>query len=241
MTGSSRPPLTAAVVQPLLTSGDVTGNSARHAETVRKAGARLVVFPELSLTGYVLGLPALDADAPAELEPIRRACAATGSAALVSAPVRDRDGQTYLGFLLVEASGSRLVYRKMCLGGDESQHFSPGPQPAVVRLDGWRLGLGICKDTGNHDQIAATAALGIDAYVAGIVHHADERGVQDDRAQQITAAHQVFVLFASYAGGTGEGYAETAGQSTIWSPSGTVLARASTRPDDLARAVLTAD
>ncbi|HTU05642.1 MAG TPA: nitrilase-related carbon-nitrogen hydrolase [Trebonia sp.] len=54
-----REPLNIAVAQPQCAAGDVAGNAARHALLVRAAGARVVVFPELSLTGYEL------ADAPA--------------------------------------------------------------------------------------------------------------------------------------------------------------------------------
>jgi hypothetical protein len=45
-------------------------------------------------------------------------------------------------------------------------------------------------------------------------------------------------FFASFAGPTGGGYDRTAGTSTIWSPSGSVLARAGTEPGDLARATI---
>lgn len=76
------------------------------------------------------------------------ACAATGSLALAGAPVDGDDGQQHIATLAVDRHGARLVYRKMWLGGDECAGFSPGPTPAVLEVDGWRLGLAICKDTG---------------------------------------------------------------------------------------------
>lgn len=235
---TARAPLTVAAAQPWSIGGDLVVNVARHAEAVRAANARLVVFPELSLTGYELTAPPLDLAHLSVLEPIRRACGETGSVALVGAPVRDGDGLTYLCCLLVAETDVRVAYRKMWLGGDEALHFTAGTQPGRVLVDGWRLGLGICKDTGVAAQIAATAALGIDAYVAGLVHHAHELPVQDGRGLQIARDHDIFVVFASFAGATGAGYTETAGASTIWNPSGQVVARASARPGDLARARL---
>ncbi|MBY8850513.1 hypothetical protein [Saccharothrix longispora] len=46
-----------------------------HAEAVRAARARVVVFPELSLTGYHFDAPVVSPDAPA---PLVAACAETG-------------------------------------------------------------------------------------------------------------------------------------------------------------------
>ncbi|RQX35997.1 carbon-nitrogen hydrolase family protein, partial [Micromonospora chalcea] len=59
-----RTPLRIAVAQPLTRSGDVAGNAARHADAVRAAAARVVVFPEMSLTGYELDAAPLDPDDP---------------------------------------------------------------------------------------------------------------------------------------------------------------------------------
>jgi hypothetical protein len=46
------------------------------------------------------------------------------------------------------APGPPLAYRKMWLGGAESDRFTPGTEPAALEVDGWWLGLAICKDTG---------------------------------------------------------------------------------------------
>ena len=87
-------------------------------------------------------------------------------------------------------------------------------------------------------QSAATAALGIDVYVAGLVDHPHEAVIQEERARRIAADHGVFVAFASFAGLAGGDYAETAGRSGIWSPDGRVIARAGATPGEIARATL---
>ena len=56
-----REPLRVAVAQPLCVPYDVGQNAVAHAAVVRAAAARVVVFPELSLTGYELEAPALTA------------------------------------------------------------------------------------------------------------------------------------------------------------------------------------
>jgi predicted amidohydrolase len=227
-----RAPLAVAAAQPLCLAGDVRANALEHAATIRRAGARLVVFPELSLTGYELGAAAVPLDA---LAPIVEACAETGSAALVGAPVAGE----HVAVLLVAADGARVAYRKRHLGGEEAERFSPGDWPAAVDVDGWRVGLGICKDTGAAEHVAATAALGVDLYAAGLVHHSHELAEQDERAATIARTCGAYVAFASFAGPTGGGYERTAGASSIWSPGGVALARAGAEPGELACATLT--
>lgn len=154
-----RAELCIAAAQPPCVARDVRANARLHAQVVRAAGARVVVFPELSLTGYEL-------DAP---------------------PV-----------------------------------------------DGWRLGLAVCRDTGIPRHAADTAALGIDVYVAGVVDRPEDAAVQEERARRVVADHGVAVVIASCAAPTGFGYDRTAGRSGIWPADGSAPVRAGAEPGDLA-------
>jgi predicted amidohydrolase len=236
MMRSVRTPLTVAAAQPACAAFDVARNAESHAAAVRLARSRLVVFPELSLTGYEITGPAVILDDPV-LEPIVEACGHTGSVALVGAPVATDDAR-FIATLLVDATGVRVVYRKTWLGGAEADHFAAGDGPTVLELDGWRLGLGICKDTGAAQHTAGIAALGVDAYVAGLVHRPEELPEQEARAIVIARACRAFVVFASFAGPAGHGYAETAGSSAIWAPDGLAVSRTGREPGGLARANL---
>lgn len=238
MSTTGRTPLAVAVAQPSCVSYDVAGNAHRHAAAVRTAGARLVVFPELSLTGYELDAPAVALDDP-RLHPLASACAETGSLALVGAPVADGSGRTYIGMLAVDGASVSVAYRKMWLGGAEPGRFSAGEAPASLELDGWRLGLAICKDSRIPEHAAETAALGIDVYVAGMVESADDSGAPEERARRVAAAHDVVVAIASFAGPTGGDFDDTAAGSGIWSPAGERLAHAGTEIGAIARATLT--
>ena len=210
-----------AVAQPRCVARDVAANALEHAAAVRAAGARVVVFPELSLTGYELDAPVVAPDDPA-LAPLVSACASAGSVALAGAPVAG----DHIATLRIDADGVEVAYRKMWLGGDERARFVAGSDPVVLDVDGCRLGLGICKDTGVAEHSAMTAALGIDVYVAGLVHDESELGEQEARAARIAASTGAHVAFASAAGPFGGGYARTAGCSAVWAPSGAVLAQA---------------
>jgi predicted amidohydrolase len=232
-----RQPLAIAVAQPRSVSNDVAGNALVHAETIRAAGARVVVFPELSLTGYELDAVPIAVDDP-RLGPIVEACAETGSIALVGAPVEGEAGGSNIGILAVDGDGARVAYRKVWLGGDEPRRFSPGSGPAVLEVDGWRLGLAVCKDTGVPQHAADTAALGMDAYVAGMLELAADALIPEERARRAAADHGVWVAFASFAGSTGGGYSDAAGGSGVWSADGVAVARAGSQTGEIARATL---
>lgn len=151
-------PLAVAAAVPLSLAGDVAGNAIRHADLSRAAAARVVAFPELSLTGFHLDAEAVSPDDP-RLSPIVEACAATGSTALVGAPA-GTDGSRQIAMFAVDGAGSAVAYRNRALGGREPEHVVAGRSPGVLVVDGWRLGLGICKGTGASADLAETAALG---------------------------------------------------------------------------------
>lgn len=232
-----RSPLTVAAVQPECPVGDLAGAAEAHGAAVRAADARVVVFPEMSLTGYELQAPAVAPEDPA-LMPLVAACAASGAIAFAGAPISDGKGRDFIAVLRVDDTGVQVAYRKTWLGGDEPARFSAGPGPVVETIDGWRWGLAICKDTGAAQHTAALATMGIDVYVAGLVHHPEERPEQEARAVVVARACRAYVVFASFAGPTGGGYSRTAGGSAIWSAEGSPIARAGLTAGGMARSIL---
>ncbi|NUO57356.1 MAG: carbon-nitrogen hydrolase family protein [Hamadaea sp.] len=230
-------PLSIAAAQPACSAHDVAANALAHADLVRNAGARVVVFPEMSLTGYEFDAAPVAADDP-RLAPIVAACAETGAIALAGAPVASGSAGRHIGVLAIDGGGVRVAYRKMFLGGAEPEHFVAGDAPAVFEVDGWRLGLAVCKDTGVAEHAAITCELGVHAYVAGALDGAHEIAVQDERARRTATKYGVWVVTASFAGSTGAGYDDAAGRSRIWDPAGTVLAEAGPEVGAYARASL---
>lgn len=228
--------LTIAVAQPVCVALDPVANARSHAAVVRSARARVVVFPEMSLTGYELGAAAVDLGD--ELwEPLVQACARTGTLALVGAPIAE-GGREHIAIVAVSSEGVRVAYRKAWPGGDEPPRFSPGPGPVALDVDGWRLGLGICRDTGVSEHVEATAALGVDVFVAGLADVPGDLEVQRERARHIAAVCGAHVAFASFAGPTGRGYERTAGCSAVYSPGGAVIDGCGADAGELARVTI---
>jgi predicted amidohydrolase len=232
-----RPSLSLAVAQPPCVAHDVAANARTHAAVVRAARARVVVFPELSLSGYEMDAAAITTD-DARLGPLIEACAATGTLALVGAPLEAQPGRAHIAMLAVDGSGARVAYRKLYVADSEAGRFGAGDAPARLDVDGWRLGLGICRDTGIRQHVLDTVALGIDAYVAGTLMFPEETAIQNERGCRIAREHHVWTALASFAGPTGGGYSASAGCSGIWAPDGRLVAQTGPQPGGIACATL---
>jgi predicted amidohydrolase len=102
------------------------------------------VFPEPSLTGYVLDADKVDI-ASGAFDPVVDACAATGATALVGAPVHV-DGGRRIAVVAVTDVGAAVAYCKVRLGGTRSDTSLP-VQGLLIEVRGRRVGLGVCKDT----------------------------------------------------------------------------------------------
>ena len=180
--------LRVAVAQARSRSGDVICNATALAglvETAATGGARLVVTPELFLSGYDLSALATDrsldllgADDP-RLAPVREACRRTRTVAVVSASMLAARGRT-IAIVVVDGQGhASHAYDKQHLLRNESRIFSRGAHGALVHVDGWSLGLGVCYDGCFPEHARAAAEAGAfgylvpAAYVVGSEHRRD--------------------------------------------------------------------
>ncbi|WP_208188822.1 carbon-nitrogen hydrolase family protein [Arthrobacter woluwensis] len=229
--------LRVAVAQPAIRLSDLKANVASHVDAIRAADSRIVIFPELSLTGYDLEAPAVELDDPL-LKDLVDVCADAGSVALIGAPVGESD-RLSIATLRVDADGVSVAYRTTWLHGEESTRFTPGSGPSTIDVDGWVVGLAICRDTGQSQHTAQMARQGVDLYAAGVVDVAADVVECQARAFVISRALAAPVAIASFAGPTGGGFDETAGHSAVFAADGTKLAEADGRPGGMARAELT--
>jgi predicted amidohydrolase len=216
-----------ATAQPEVVAYDVASNAETHARIIREAGARLVVFPELSLTGYHLDAPAVSCD-DSRLEAIRQACADADAVALVGAPIAEADG-SYIATLSVDGTGVTVAYRKIHLHPPEDRRFTPGTAHVVREIGGLRFGLAICRDASLPEHAAATVRAGAQVYVACTLNSpADPRDARM-RARAIT--HRIPVVLACGAGP--DGPLIGGGGSGFWRPDGTVIVQAGGTPGEV--------
>ncbi|MFL5961080.1 MAG: NAD+ synthase [Gaiellaceae bacterium] len=224
--------LALAQVDPIV--GDLDGNRdliLARMEEARAAGADLVVFPELAVTGYppedLLLRPGFVGAARASLEQI--AAGAKGIVALVGVPLFD--GDLYNACAICADGALRGVYRKRFLPNygvfDEDRYFAPGRELVIVEAAGARVGVTICEDMWQPGPPATELALaGAELLVnlSASPFHVGREREREAMFRQRALDNVSFVAFCNTVGGQDELIFD--GHSLVLDDEGEVLARA---------------
>ncbi len=209
--------------------GDLDGNIATHAAAMTAAakhGVSVLVFPELSLSGYEpdlaeeLAITALDR----RLAPLLDLAREHQIEAVVGAPLRNGEAKPALGAIWITASGPTRIYRKMHLGAGERDYFTPGDTPLAVAIAGHTVGIAICADSSQPAHPQSYADLGADIYAAGVFMNAEWYATDMPRLAGYAARHRMLIVMANHAASAGT--FTSVGKSAAWDPDGFLLAQA---------------
>jgi predicted amidohydrolase len=236
-----------AQVNPRL--GDVEFNLSVYEDRVRQArglGAELIVFPELSLTGYFLkdmvSTVALRLDAPE----VQRLGALSRDTALVAGLVEEAaDYRFYNSAVYFEDGEIRHVHRKAYLPTyglfDEGRYFARGDRIRAFDSKFGRLALLICEDLWHPSTMyiaALDGALTVLCPSSSPLRGVSEGAEQDNNARywellnaMYTQTFSVFLVYANRVGfEDGVGFW---GGSEVVDPNGVRLAKAKYYDEDL--------
>ncbi|HEY2536708.1 MAG TPA: NAD+ synthase [Solirubrobacteraceae bacterium] len=233
-----------ALCQMNATVGDIAGNAERILDGLndaREAGAELVLFGELALTGYppedLLLREHFLTDARAALEELAREVDGTSSIAIVGFPEL-ADGRVYNAAAVLGDGAVQFVYRKLHLPNygvfDERRYFTPGAAGATIEIVGSRIGLTVCEDLWQPgppatEESAAGASLLVN--ISASPYHAG-KGAERERLFAHRAVESgTYVAFCALVGGQDELVFD--GHSFVLDPSGAPVARAAQFAEDL--------
>jgi len=203
-----------ALAQLNLLVGDIPGNAARLARAAETArddhGADVILFPELSLTGYppedLLLRPSLDlrvGEALAALSAVRGITLVLGLPergpdGLFNAAWALRDGQVLARYAKQELPNSHVF--------DERRYFVPGREAAVFEQKGVRLGLTICEDIWHAGPALAAGAAGAELLLNlnASPFHAGKPGERHQVVASRCAETSLPVVYCNLVGGQDE-------------------------------------
>ena len=206
-----------AVAQCALTMGDLDANREAARAAVAEAalaGARLVVLPELSDSGYVfsdagearsLASPAASGRTLREWRSLAASYDLTIAGGFCELGL---DGKLYNSAAIVDASGTRAVYRKAHLWDAEKKIFTPGDHaPPVVELPFGNVGLMICYDIEFPEWARLAALRGADLIAVPVNWTASgspappgERSGEVVSVQAAASSNGVFIAVADRCG-----------------------------------------
>src|SRR2546429_6866181 len=221
--------------------GDLDGNRdriLRRLDEAKRAGADLVLFPELAVTSYppedLLLRPGFIRAAAKTTEEIARAC--RGIVALVGAPLFDRD--LYNACYVCAGGEIKAVYRKRFLPNygvfDEDRYFAPGRDLILLEHGKTLVGTTVCEDMWQPGPPATDLALAGAELLVNISASPFYVGRPDEREEMfVTRArdNSCFVAFCNTVGSQDELIFD--GHSCVLDDEGTVLARAPGFEEDL--------
>src|SRR5215831_13826138 len=223
-----------ALAQINTTVGDLDGNRERIVEAISeagRAGADLLLVPELAVTGYppedLLLRPGFLRAAEESLAEIARE--ATDVAALVGFPHLDRD--LYNACAVCAGGEVKAIYRKRFLPNygvfDEDRYFAPARNLVLLELGGTLIGPTICEDMWQPGPPATDLALAGAQLLTNI--SASPFHLCRDREREAMFATRArdnacFVAFCNAVGGQDELLFD--GNSLVVDEEGHVLARA---------------
>lgn len=243
---AKRVKIAVAQINPIL--GDLTKNLSLHeqvVEQVRAESVHLIIFPELSLTGYFVKdlVPSLALST--ENPYLDRLKQLSRDISIVVGLVEESpDYRFYNAALLLEGGKVRHVHRKIYLPTygmfDERRYFASGSRLQATESACGPLGLLICEDLWHPSAPYLLSLEGMDILIG--LSSSPGRGLGgEERLQSVKVWESLnytyaylfscFVIFANRVGY--EDGVHFWGGSEILSPEGTLLAKARYHQEDL--------
>ena len=218
--------LTLSVAQSIPLPHDVDRSVAAHVELACLAadrGAQLLVFPELSLTGYDRSLTMRDALDVGDdrLRPLQAVADTHDLVIVVGAPIASSDG-LHIGTMSFVPGAGVVTYQKEYLHESEEAAFFPGrggdPLPILDQV----VGLAICADLTHPEHAHAAVRRGATIYAASCFLTESGYETDADLLRSYAKDYGIMVIMANY--GTPMGEWSAAGRSAIWSDDGSLVA-----------------
>jgi len=230
-----------AQVNPIV--GDLSGNAALIKEWCARAtdaGADVVAFPELAVTGYppedLLLKPSFIKQNLATVRDLAKVL--KGPAAVIGFVDRDEVGRLYNAAAVISGGRVRGVYHKQELPNygvfDEKRYFAEGDELPLFVIRGIQIGVTVCEDA----WIGDGPVQGVARYGAEVVlninaspYHRDKSFERQVLFRQRARDNKVFFFYVQTVGGQDELVFD--GDSLAYAPDGRLLARGAQFEEEL--------
>ncbi|TAL25527.1 MAG: NAD+ synthase [Nitrospirae bacterium] len=196
------------------TVGDIEGNTLKICDYIKKArekAAKIVLFPELAVTGYppedLLLKPQFIKD---NLEALGRIQEETADVAVVTGFVDLNEG-IYNAAAIFHNRKLLGVYHKMFLPNygvfDEYRYFKAGKEAPVYTIEGLTFGVNICEDIWYKEGPAkaqAAAGAGIILNINASPYHMGKIHFRAEMLSQRASENNVVIAYLNTVGGQDE-------------------------------------
>lgn len=218
------------------TRDDIKKNYEKHNRLIMVAVENkvdVIVFPELSLTGYEpdLAKDLIFRNNDERLAPFQKMAKLHDITIIVGAPVAGLKDKPQIGSFVISPNVPIFHYSKMHLHPGEDVYFESGKSELVFQCQEHVLGLAICADAGNPSHAQITSKSGASIYLASVLITESGYETDTEKLKSYAKAHGMIVLMANFSGVSGGWHA--IGKSAIWNTKGVILSQAPENQDAL--------
>jgi predicted amidohydrolase len=218
--------LAAAQTKP--TRGDINANLSNHYRLIELAAqhkAQLIVFPELSISGYerenALQLTFEKDDS--RLDHLKKLAVENNIIIVAGAPIQI-ENELFIGEFIISPDNSVAIYTKQFLHEGEDAVFNPSfNYNPMLSLENQKISFAICADIDHPQHPENAAEKATDIYIASIFFSPNGIPNAYRDLQGYAQKHKMNVLMSNFAIESW-GY-PAAGQSAFWNKNGELIAQ----------------
>ncbi|QES88165.1 carbon-nitrogen hydrolase family protein [Rhizosphaericola mali] len=206
--------------------GNIPKNIKVHKQFIQTATelqADIIVFPELSLTGYEPELAKELATTQSDERLDEFQYLSNNNKIIIACGIPTKKGnEVFISMIIFQPNKERLTYSKQHLYPSEIGIFSIGNAPLVIHFDKeCIIAPAICYELSNPEHSQNAKLNHANIYIASVLNSVN--GVDDDinKLSNIAKKHNMTVFMANYIGNSG-GYV-CAGKSSVWDDNGTLI------------------
>lgn len=216
------------IVQLKPLKGDIEGNLNKHLKLIDAALEKqpdLLMFPELSLTGYE---PELAKDLATNsndnrLIPLQEISDKYNIILCVGIPTRNNN-ELFISMIIFRSNKERITYSKQYLYPTEKGIFTTGYTPYIISYDEEnRIAPAICYELSNTEHTDYARKMNATVYMASVLNSVNGVDADIEKLSKIASTNQMTTFMSNYIGESG-GY-ECAGKSSIWNSKGELIAQ----------------
>nr|WP_321358239.1 carbon-nitrogen hydrolase family protein [uncultured Draconibacterium sp.] len=224
-----------AVAQIEAIKGNITANVETHLKWIKCAienKADMVVFPELSLTGYERDLAeelATHQD-DSRLDEMQHLSNKHGITIGVGLPTR-KANDVYISMILFQPHEERITYSKQYLYPPEEPFFTAAKNPMVLNLETEVVSPAICYEASNDAHWEYATRNNATIYIASVLSSVAGIDAEIKKLSRMARIKNLVTFMANYVGMSG-GY-ECAGKSSVWNEKGELMGQLDDKSEGL--------
>ncbi|MDO5968246.1 carbon-nitrogen hydrolase family protein [Flavivirga aquimarina] len=205
--------------------GDIQKNIENHKKLINlsiKNDADIIVFPELSLTGYEpeLAKELATNKEDKRIEELQQISDFNNIIIGVGLPTKNEQG-ICISMIIIQPNKSRMTYSKQYLHPGEENHFIPGKNLSPITFKNNKIAFAICYETSipQHSEIAFKN--GANVYIASVLNSINGVDKDINRISEISKKYEMISVMSNFVGKSGN--YDCAGKSSIWNNNGLLI------------------